>query len=201
MLLGCFDRFYDRKSAGLVKLHKVLRLVASVASLIAAVVVVVMAGLPPRSGVVIRAGETPVAAEVGALSPPFEVIDVRNRRLALSSLRGSPVVINFWATWCAPCVNEMPRLQAAYDQYKAAGLRMVGINVNEPVADVVSWARHYNITYDLAVDNDGRLAYSYMVRNLPVTLFIGRDGVIHAIVNGEVSEAQLASELAALLKE
>ena len=178
-----------------------LRLIAAAISVIAAIVVLIAAGLPPRSGVIVQPGQTPVAAEIGALVPPFDMIDIRNRRFSLAALRGSPLVINFWATWCAPCVNEMPRLEAAYEQHRSDGLRMIGINVNEPVTDVVSWAQHFKITYDLLVDNDGRLAYTYMVRNLPMTLFVGRDGIVRQIVIGEVSDAQLTNELDALLKE
>jgi peroxiredoxin len=181
--------------------NSILRLIMAVISVIAAVVVLIVAGLPPRSGIVVQPGQTPVAAEIGALAPQFDVIDIRNRRFSLSALRGSPLVINFWATWCAPCVKEMPRLEAAYQQYQSAGLRIIGIDVNEPVAEVVIWAQHFKITYDLLVDNDGRLAYQYMVRNLPMTLFVGRDGIVRQIVLGEVSDAQLTSELAALFKD
>ncbi|MBX3080007.1 MAG: TlpA family protein disulfide reductase [Anaerolineae bacterium] len=182
-------------------MNKLVRLTASAASLIAALVILLSAGLPPRSGILVRPGETPIAAEVGAIAPPFDKIDIRNRRLSLSALRGAPVVINFWATWCAPCVSEMPRLQDSYDRYKPAGLRMIGINVNEPVTDVLTWAQHFHITYDLVVDNDGRLSYQYMVRNLPMTLFIGRDGLIRQIVYGEVSDSRLTAELTALLND
>jgi len=179
--------------------NKPLRLTASAASLIAALAILLSAGLPPRSGIFVRPGETPIAAEIGAIAPPFDKVDIHNRRLSLAALRGAPVVINFWATWCAPCINEMPLLQATYDQYKASGLRVVGINVNEPATDVIAWAQHFHITYDLLIDNDGRLSYQYMVRNLPMTLFVGRDGLIRQIVYGEISASRLAAELTALL--
>jgi thiol-disulfide isomerase/thioredoxin len=164
-----------------------------------ALVVVTSTGLPPRSGVFLVPGQTPIAPDVGALAPPIMAFDLLNRRFSLWELRGSPVILNFWATWCAPCVIEMPRLQAAHERFRGQDLRVVGINVNDPPADVLTWTRQAGIRYDLLIDHDGRLSYLYQVRTLPLTVFIGRDGLVREVVRGEVSQAALDAAITRLL--
>lgn len=174
-----------------------LRLITALGCLALAALILITAGLPPRNGTLMLPGKTPVAAEVRALAPDIEAFDIQDRRFSLAALRGTPVILNFWATWCAPCVIEMPLLQAAHVQYP--DLRVVGINVAEPRIQVINWAQQYEITYDLLIDGDGRLGYGYMVRALPMTIFVARDGTIRQIINGALSEDQLSSEIAALM--
>ncbi|MFN8419661.1 MAG: TlpA disulfide reductase family protein [Anaerolineae bacterium] len=172
-------------------------MIAALGCLALALLILTTAGLPPRNGTLLLPGKTPVAAEVSALAPDIEAFDIQDRRFSLTALRGTPLIINFWATWCAPCVVEMPLLQSAHEQYPE--LRLVGINVAEPRVQVINWARQYGITYDLLIDGDGRLGYNYMVRALPMTIFVAGDGTIRQIVNGTLSEDQLNSEITALI--
>jgi len=175
-----------------------LRLGLAILCLFAAVWVVWTAGLPDPARVnavlPIQPGQTPVAPEVGAIAPGFDKPDVSGQRLSLVGLRGVPVLLNFWATWCGPCVTETPLLQAAYEANQADGLRVIGIDANEPLADVLVWQTRFRVSYDLLID-DGLIAALYRIRGLPSSYFIGRDGVIRYIVFGPLSETELQNGL------
>jgi len=182
---------------------RVVRLIAAAACLIAAIGIVLWAGLPDRSranAVYDNPQDTPVAPEVGAVAPPLEAADLNGKRVSLAALRGSPVVINFWATWCGPCITEMPMIQTAYEQYRSQGLRIIGVDSNETPADVMNWQARFGLTYDLLIDRDNRISNAYRVRGLPSTYFIGRDGVIRQIAYGPLTDAGLQAAIADLLR-
>ncbi|MCC7450203.1 MAG: TlpA family protein disulfide reductase [Anaerolineae bacterium] len=190
----------DRTAKGVMRF---VRLIAAAACLIAALVIVASAGLPDRSranAVYDSPQGAPIAPEVGAVAPPLEAIDLHGKLVSLAALRGTPVVINFWATWCGPCITEMPLIQAAYAQYRAQGLRIIGVDSNETPAEVLNWQAHFDLTYDLVIDQDSRLASAYRVRGLPSTYFIGRDGVMRQIAYGPLTEAGLSAAIADLLR-
>ena len=180
-----------------------IRLIAAAVCLIAALVIVVSAGLPDRSranAVYDNPQDTPVAPEVGAAAPPFETTDLSGKPVSLAALRGSPIVVNFWATWCGPCITEMPMIQQAYEQYQLQGLRVIGVDANETPAEVKRWQMRFGLTYDLVMDQDSRIANAYRVRGLPSTYFIGRDGVIRQIAYGPLTETAFQAAIADLLR-
>ncbi len=162
------------------------------------------AGLPDRSRADTLAppgpNDTPVAPEIGALAPPIEVSTLNGSHFSLSALRGNPVMINFWATWCGPCVAEMPMIESAYEAHRGERLSVIGVDANEPTADVLAWRSRFGLTYDLAIDRDGTVFDQYRVRGLPSTYFVGRDGLIHQIVYGPLTADGLQSALADILK-
>jgi thiol-disulfide isomerase/thioredoxin len=169
----------------------------------AAVLIVLAAGLPERgrSNAILPIGprETPVAPEVGALAPPIEIQSLNGTHFSLAALRGNPIIVNFWATWCGPCIVETPMLQAVYEKFRSDGLRIIGIDVRESPAEVMDWQAKFGITYDLVIDRDGRLNNLYQVRGLPTTYFIERDGVIRDIVRGPLDGSGLESRVRDLL--
>lgn len=179
--------------------HKIRLLVVAIC-LIAATWIVISVGLPERSATLglYRIGQTPIAAEVGALAPPIEAFDVTGKRFSLAGLRGHAVVINFWATWCGPCITEMPMIQAAHQRYRGMGLRFVGVDVGESAADVLNWTQHYGLTYDFVVDAEGRLSYLYMTRELPTTFIVGPDGMVRQVTTGPLNADQFEAVLHSL---
>jgi cytochrome c biogenesis protein CcmG, thiol:disulfide interchange protein DsbE len=182
-----------------------IRLTVAAVCIVAAVVIVWSAGLPDRATTdavsfsTVNGVEQPVAPEIGALAPPFAATTITGKSLSLAALHGSPVLLNFWATWCGPCVAEMPLIQRAQDAYQGKGLRVVLINSNERVEDVEVWNAQLGLTADTIID-DGSLDKIYRLRGLPTTIFIGRDGIIRNIVYGPLNEQLLDTTITMILK-
>ncbi len=172
------------------------------ACMAAAIYIVLAAGLPNRLYInaPVSIAHTPIAPEVGALAPPIETTALDGKHFSLETLRGRPVIVNFWATWCGPCVAEMPMIQAAYETHRTEGLHVVGVDSGEAPADVLAWKSRFRITFDLIIDRDGWLSRDYRVRGLPSTYFIDRAGIIRHIVYGPLSAAGLDAALSDLLR-
>jgi thiol-disulfide isomerase/thioredoxin len=140
--------------------------------------------------------QTRIAPEQGALAPPLDTADLNGMRVSLTALRGRPIILNFWASWCAPCLREMPLLEAISRQYPE--LTVIGINANEPASDFLGTLQQTGVTYRIIPDYDGRWLYAYQVRTLPVTLFVDRDGVIRRRLDTELSATMVAEALTAI---
>lgn len=176
-------------------LRQVTLLTASLLALATGFVIIMAAGLPARAtftGQLIE-GER-VAPEVGALAPPFTHNTLAGDPFSLRDLRGSPVVLNFWATWCEPCRVEMPILQSLQDNNP--GLRVVGVNLGEPAALVQAWVDDFALDFTIVLDPDGGLSRLYYLLGQPTTYIIAPDGRITHVFYGPVPEAHLRSALA-----
>lgn len=157
----------------------------------AAAILIVAAGLPERAAYLnprsFRSGETPIAPEIGALAPPLKGLTPTGESFDLSTYRGAPLVLNFWATWCAPCIQEMPALQKLYQQ----GAAVVGVNVGDSPGAILAWAEQYHITFPLVVDPTGQMSHQYRLLGLPATFQIDRTGVVRRVKFGALSESEL----------
>jgi cytochrome c biogenesis protein CcmG, thiol:disulfide interchange protein DsbE len=150
------------------------------------------------------AGEArPTTARVGFLAPEVELPQLvdghSSTRANLTSLTGHPVLVNFWATWCSPCREEFPAMQAKYAQYKAAHqLVIVGIDVqgDSGPAAAQHFVRQMGATFPIWLDADGSAEAAYRVQALPTTVFVDRSGVIQdMLVGGPMTEDYLDREL------
>lgn len=141
--------------------------------------------------------EAPLA---GYLAPDFTLPTSYGEPLSLSDLRGQPVVLNFWATWCPPCRAEMPDLQAASRQFNGR-VAFLGIDQGESAAEVARFRDEYGITYPLLVDADSRVNDEYGIRALPTTIFVNADGVVSEVYSGILNQAILENRLQRLLQE
>ncbi len=162
---------------------------------ICAVVILWRAGLPAAPQFVVRLSpseriEAPVP---GGLAPAFESQTADGQRLRVEAEMGHPLVINFWATWCAPCVHEMPLLEAVHQ----AGIPIIGINTGDESGAVVeAWLAEHGITFPVVLDDDERsLEARYRVQGLPTTFFVDARGVVQAVHQGELSAEDLAAAL------
>ncbi len=148
------------------------------------------------------AGAEPRESLVGSSAPAIERLVVagegRGAPLDWSSLRGHVTVVDFWATWCWPCRQSMPYLQALADRDPAT-LRVVGVNEDDTEALIPEFARRFAVRFPLVWDEDRGLAEAYRVTGLPTTVVLDRDGVVRELRAGFRSSD--AEELEARLRE
>ena len=139
---------------------------------------------------------------VGLLAPDFELTDaLSGEQVRLSSFKGRPVWLNFWASWCPGCVTEMPRIQKAYERYGSDGLVVLGINVQETPEEARRFVTDRGFKWTFLLDRDGRVTDLYYVNGLPFQVFIGPDGVIKAIRPGEVQDSDIEGYLQTILQK
>lgn len=140
---------------------------------------------------------------VGHPAPDFTLVDSVGQPVALSdyasSAAGRPVVLNFWATWCAPCRIEMPHLQNASRKYDGRAT-ILGINQGEPAEMVSEFGNEFDISYPLLVDAGSSVSRLYNVTGLPTTVFIDAGGVVREVVIGMVSQAVLEDRIERMLE-
>jgi thiol-disulfide isomerase/thioredoxin len=144
----------------------------------------------------------PPAPAIGHPAPDFTLpvantmadADTASAEFTLSTLRGKPVVLNFWATWCPPCRAELPELNAASERLKGEVV-IAGVNQAEARADVEAFAQDLDLSFPIPLDEAATVSQAYRIRSLPTTFFIDRSGVIRRIQVGPVTEATLAQHL------
>ena len=119
--------------------------------------------------------------------------------LGVSDLRGRPVVLNFWASWCLPCRDEAPLLTAAASDYQALGLQVIGVVYQDSAENARAFMARYGRTYPGLLDPDGRTALDYGVFGIPETFFIDRGGVIVSKQTGPLDAASLRRQIEAIV--
>ena len=116
----------------------------------------------------------------------------------LASLKGKPIMLNFWASWCNPCQHEAPLLQRTWQRVQSQGIIFLGIDFQDAQSDGLNFLHTYGITYANVVDSNGATAINYGVTGVPESYFIDCRGVVVHKVTGELSEQTLESNLAML---
>ena len=139
----------------------------------------------------------------GEKPPEFSARTLEGRTVSLAGLRGRVVLLNFWATWCLPCKEEMPVFEQLHREFAAQGLTVLGVNVREETPAIRGYAKELGLTFPLVPDPKGKVQVMYGVIGLPTTFLIGRDGraVARAIGGREWGSAPARSLLQALLAE
>lgn len=134
---------------------------------------------------------------VGSLAYDFELQNLEGDTVSLADFRGQPVIINFWATWCAPCRIEMPELQASFEKYKDDGLIILALDQDESPELVRSFFYdEFGLTFTPLLDVEQAVAIEYGVFNFPSSFFINGDGIITAIHRGPALQSQIDDYLA-----
>lgn len=130
-------------------------------------------------------------------APDFSLTGEDGRTYRLSDYRGQVVVLNFWATWCPPCRYEMPSMERAYRQLRAAGVAILAVNVGEDETTVFAFTGRYPVSFPLPLDRDGSVIARYPVIGLPTTFIIDPRGyVTHRAIGGRAwDDARLLERL------
>ncbi len=142
-------------------------------------------------------GSETTGLEIGQKAPDFvgadgsRLRDLDGRTVALEDLRGSPVWVFFWATWCPPCQQETPDIQRAWEDHRDDGLVVLAIDVQEPGEVVAEYGRTYGLTYRIGLDPTAAVMGTYRVFGLPTHYFIDRDGVIRDRYFGPLTREQM----------
>jgi peroxiredoxin len=138
--------------------------------------------------------------EVGDTPHNFTLKDLDGRSHELNALRGQPVVLNFWATWCVPCRVEMPELQAAFERHQDDGLVIMAMDFDEP-ADKVRrfFYEDMGLSFTPLLDEDGLVAQQYGVFNFPSTFFVSPQGVVMAVHRGPMVREQIEDYLSEII--
>ncbi len=123
--------------------------------------------------------------QVGDPAPGFTLPDLEGQIQGLDDLKGRVVVLNFWATWCPPCVDEMPSLQKLHEALDAKGLSVVAVSVDERFEDIERFVDSFGLTFTILHDEGMRTARAYQTFKYPETYIIGRDGRVKSKVVGE----------------
>ena len=137
------------------------------------------------------------APKVGELAPDFALANARDpeRVVRLSDFRGTPVVLNWYASWCGPCRREIPDFQKAYEALDGEVV-FLGVNLQEDAERAVGLLEVFVANYPALLDIDGEVAVHYRIPGMPTTFFIDADGVVRSMGAGLIVEEVLVEELA-----
>jgi len=125
---------------------------------------------------------TPIAERPAA--PDFDLKDPDDRPQRLADYRGKAVILNFWATWCPPCREEMPSMQRAHEAVADDGIAVIAINVGEDADTINQFLADTPVAFPLPMDLDSRVVQSYPVRGLPTTFVIDPEGRLTYVATG-----------------
>lgn len=147
-------------------------------------------------------GKIPAPRE-GFLAPDFALQNSEGETMRLSDLRGRPVLVNLWASWCAPCKAEMPAMQKVYEAYGEQGFTILAVNTTfqDTRESALTFAGEQGLTFPILFDLDGSVSQQYLVRAMPTSFFVDQEGIIRrAVFGGPMPEALLRAEIEKLLE-
>ena len=137
--------------------------------------------------VLLTVGCSSPAPQVGKQAPDFQLPNLEGQSISLSDFRGSPILLNFWATWCGPCRQEMPFIQGIFEEQTSENLVILAVNIGENSAAVKNFMQSGNYSFPVLLDTNQDVALEYNVRAIPTTFFIDKDGIIQEMKVGAFS--------------
>lgn len=144
------------------------------------------------------------AATISGPAPNFTLQSNSGEQVSLASLKGKVVMVNFWATWCVPCRQEMPHLEALYQRYESLGFELLAVNVEKNEAEGIrKWLADTPVTFPVLLDPDNKVTKLYKVQTMPSTVLVARDGTMRFIHHGYKPgyENEYQTQVRALLRE
>ncbi|HEV7984612.1 MAG TPA: TlpA disulfide reductase family protein [Steroidobacteraceae bacterium] len=139
----------------------------------------------------------------GSPAPAFQLHSAASTDLSLSDLKGQVVLINFWASWCGPCRQEMPVLEQLYKKYKSAGFTLLGVNVEPKSADAEGFLKSTPVSFPILFDPDSKVSKLYEVSGMPSTVILDRNGKVRYIHHGYKpgEESEYLDQIRTLVRE
>lgn len=137
----------------------------------------------------------PVGLEIGNRAPAFEVETIDGEKITLADLRGQPVLINFWATWCQPCRKEMPEIEQVYQIEQERGFRVMTVNLYESREQIAEFLKEFDLSFTFALDEDGVVNGLYNAVGLPTSYLIDGNGIIVDMKAGPITAQWLFDHL------
>lgn len=119
--------------------------------------------------------------QVGKPAPDFQLPNLGGQLVSLSDFQGKPVLINFWASWCGPCVYEMPYIQEVFEEWSGQGLVVLAINIGESSSKVKEFMESHALSFPVLLDMEGKVADQYNIGGIPTTFSVDKDGIIQAM--------------------
>jgi len=141
----------------------------------------------------------PESAQVGQPAPAVVLPDLAGRKVTLAGLRGRAVVLNFWATWCPPCKEELPALAEAWRKAQGTCVEFVGVTEESSREEAAAEVARHALPYPILLDADGAVARAFGVTGLPRTYLIDAEGKVRKGFSGRITRAQLEKALAPLV--
>jgi len=145
-----------------------------------------------KSAAITSAALAPVRLAVGAKAPEYQATTLDGKPVSLATLRGSPMLLNVWATWCEPCRQEIPVLRSLHERFSAKGLRVVGISVDRetPIAQLRAFVETRRMSYDIWMDRDDRATSAFGLGVLPATILLDRQGHVAWSRSGAITSSE-----------
>lgn len=149
------------------------------------------------------AGVAAAAVGTDKRAPDFTLRTLDGPNLRLQEQRGRVVMLNFWATWCGPCRQEMPHLNRLYEKYRGAGFTLLGLNIDEDARNAAGLASKLGLRFPVLLDSDKKVSRMYDLGTMPSTVLIDRDGRVRFIHLGYQDGYELTydKQIRELLKE
>ncbi|SFE92081.1 Peroxiredoxin [Paenibacillus algorifonticola] len=144
-------------------------------------------------------GESGGVPKVGGTPPEFKLVDLQGNVHQLSDYKGKAIVVNFWGTFCPPCVKEMPEFERQFAKWQNDGLEILAINLSEDTLTVNNFVHQFELNYPILRDVDRKTERKYGLRSYPTTFFVKPDGTIMDITVGGMTEEYIDERIAKLL--
>jgi len=171
-------------------------IVAAVLFAIAAVIF--LTSLQRDIPVPLSGDQTSGSAHVGSAAPELDLVGLDGKHLSFATYRGRPLWVNFFATWCPPCKEELPEIERRYERLHPRGLVVLGVDQQETPKLIKPFAARFGLRYPVVID-EGQGAITYNLTALPTSIFIDRGGVVRFIQLGEMSPLLMDTALAKIL--
>lgn len=130
--------------------------------------------------------------KIGDDAPDFVLSDIEGNEHKLSEYEGQGVFLNFWGTWCEPCIEEMPAMDRQYEIYSDQGVQVLAVNIAQSQTEVSNFRDQLNLTFPIVIDKDKSVMEAYNITPLPTTILINPEGKIEKIFSGGLTDENIA---------